>query len=167
MTTVVPAVAVGAALLLSGCVSARDVQSQSAGGTVSTPAVDPATVCPPLTGESLSRIMASPFQPNAAVASHQVDQTECRWAATDGQGFVITKTYRKEPATQFRQSFDSAQRNLGITQEIEVKGAEAAFAVPNVGRFGLLTADAYIEVNTVFPQASAEQVLKILAATAR
>ena len=163
----VAALTAGTAVLLGGCVSARYIQTQSAEGSVAQPSVDAAAVCPPLTGDDLTQIMGSAFQPNAVVAQHTADQTECQWVATNGEGFVITKSYRTEPRTQFAQAFDSAQRNLGVTQEIKVKGAPGAFAVPNIGRFGLLTDDAYIEVNTVFPKATADQIMQILRTTAR
>lgn len=159
--------AAAAALVLSltGCVSSQDVEARSAGGTVASPSVDSATVCPPLTGAELTRITGVPFQPRPVVVSSGEDSAECRWAATNGEAFIVTRSHSKHAEDHFRQAMTSAQQNLGATARIAVKGADAAFAVPNVARFGLVDDETYVEVNTVVPEATGEVLTRILAAT--
>lgn len=166
--TALSAVAVAALSVgLSGCVSSQDVAAQSAGGTVATPSVDSATVCPPLTGAELTRITGVPFQPRPVVVSSDADSAECRWAATNGEAFIVTRSQSRHAEDHFRQAMASAQQNLGATARIAVKGADAAFAVPNVARFGLVDDGTYVEVNTVVPEATAEVLTRILTATTR
>lgn len=162
LTALVPAAAV-LLVFLSGCVSSRDVRSQSASGSIASPSADPAEVCPALTGGELSRITGTAFQPNAVVdPASGDDYTQCRWAATNGEAILVTKTFREDAESTYKQSFSSAQRNLGLAQAIKVPGALAAFAVPNIGRFGILTKRGYVEVNTIFPSATADVISKIL-----
>ena len=150
---------------LAGCVSSQDVEARSAGGSVATPSVDSAAVCPPLTGAELTRITGVPFQPRPVVVSSAEDSAECRWAATNGEAFIVTRSHSKNAEDYFRQAMASAQRNLGATARIAVKGADAAFAVPNVARFGLVDDSTYVEVNTVVPEATAEVLSRILTET--
>lgn len=155
------------ATALTGCVSSQDVAAQSAGGAVASPSVDSAALCPPLTGAELTRITGVPFQPRPVVVSADEDSAECRWAATNGEAFIVTRSQSRHAEDHFRQAMTSAQQNLGATARIAVKGADAAFAVPNVARFGLVDDETYVEVNTVVPEATAAVLTQILTATTR
>ncbi len=163
------AVPVGLVLVagLSACVSSQDLAARSAGGAIATPSVDATEACPPLTGAELTRITGVPFQPRPVVVSADGESAECRWAATNGEAFIVTRSHARNGSDHFRQAMASAQRNLGATAPIKVKGADAAFAVPNVARFGLVDDGSYVEVNTVVPEATADMIGQILAATTR
>ena len=149
----------------AGCVSSTDVAAQSDQVRIAPPIADAARVCPPLTGAELSEILATPFPAQPTVVASDAEVSECRFVSTNREAFVITKTYRRDPATQFKQSLADVQRNLGATTEINVKGTKAAYAVPAVGRYGLLTDDAYTEVNLVVPGLSLVEVAEVLRAT--
>lgn len=158
----------GAVLALTtGCVSAGDVATESQQIRIAPPIAAAADVCPPLTGAELSKILGTAFPDEPNVVAADEDSSECRFVATDREAFVITKTFRRDPSTQFKQALSQVERNLGPTTEIDVKGAKAAYAVPTAGRYGLLTSDAYIEVDFVVPGLSLLEVAKVLGATLR
>lgn len=152
---------------VTGCVSATDVTVSSAGGAIATPSFDAESACPPLTGAELSGILDRPFNPDTLVIGDDADRSECRWLATDGDGLVVAVTYKKDPKTQFADSFRNAQRSLGPTHLLKVKGTQAAFTSPAVGRFGLLTENAYIELSTIVPGITADQLRRLLDTTVR
>lgn len=151
--------------LATGCVSASDVASESQQVRIAPPIAEAAEVCPPLTGAELTSILGTPFPPEPTVTAADAQSAECRFVATNREAFVITRTYTREPATRFKQSLRQAERTLGALSDIDVKGAKAAYAVPSVGRYGLLTSDAYIEVDFVVPGLSLLEVAKVLRAT--
>ena len=151
----------------AGCVSSTDVAAQSDQVRIAPPIADAARVCPPLTGAELSEILATPFPAQPTVVASDAEVSECRFVSTNREAFVITQPDRRDPATQFKQSLADVQRNLGATTEINLKGTKAAYAVPAVGRYGLLTDDAYTEVNLVVPGLSLVEVAEVLRATTR
>lgn len=160
-------VAVATALALSGCVSARDVASNSA-GAIASPTTNPQVQCPLLTSTQLDRITGTQFHPDALVGpDSSQSMTQCQWSAADGLGLVTTTVTTTEPAFAYRQALQLAQRSLGVTQKVSLPRVDAAFVVATAGRTYMLADGKLVEVNVVLPEVTPEQNGRIIEAVAR
>lgn len=156
--------AVGLAFALSGCVTAEEPKGDA---TVMTTAPSNADKrCDLLTSDDLSQIFGVEFiGPTPTSASNQ-QQAECQWTAADQGAVVLVKVSDGGGKFLYRENIRAAEQNVGIVEQIKIKGAESAYALPRLGRIGMVVDDNYVEITALVPGASDEQISQLAASVA-
>ncbi len=143
---------------LTGCISAEDSADVPTTATTAPASADQR--CDLVTSEQLQQLFGKEFTgPTPTSASNQ-QQAECQWTATDQAALVLVKISDGGGKFLYRENARAAEENIGAVQQVKVKGADSAYLLPRLGRVGMIVAGNYIEVTTLIPGATDEQIVQ-------
>jgi hypothetical protein len=159
-------VSAAALLALTGCVSAKDVQSGAA-SVAPNPTPNASARCDLFTTTQLQALLRVEFSEAVLDPASTQSTTQCQWTAKDQASLVLTKVAAKDAAFLYRESETTSQQSLGVVTSVTIPGAREAYQLPSLGRTAMLVGDQMIEVTVLVPSATAAQVNRTAALAAQ